>query len=408
MTPPARAEGKLDIALELSGPRQNAVVSAVDIRSSRPLRASQLFVGKTAEQCLQLLPLLFNICARAQSCAAVRAIEGALGLEPNAEVEAGRQALVDMESLREHLWRIFLDWPGHFGAEPDRHSLAQVLKLQQQFEGAMVKNAPGEATLFCPGTKPVAIDQEKALAAVNALRDIVESTVLNGSCRQWSSLADEKALGEWLQRPGGGTALLKYIVERGWRDSGHCNATPLPEFDTARASLLADHMQRWDFIAQPTWQGQCRETSSLQRNPGPLPADIRERGGNGLLARAAALVGDVVRLLQRLGSYVSGEREEAAGSNSYSPKPGQGLGMVSAARGQLIHWLQQEGNILSDYRILAPTEWNFHPRGSVAGGLQSLRGSVDSIRQQAALLIELADPCVGYQLSLREGDAANA
>ena len=56
----------------------------------------------------------------------------------------------------------------------------------------------------------------------------------------------------------------------------------------------------------------------------------------------------------------------------------------------------------SKQRILAPTEWNFHPQGAIARALAGLDGSDDNaLRRQAALLIEAVDPCVGYRLRVQ-------
>jgi hypothetical protein len=61
-----------------------------------------------------------------------------------------------------------------------------------------------------------------------------------------------------------------------------------------------------------------------------------------------------------------------------------------------------EGGLIRDYRILAPTEWNFHPQGVVARGLATLSPSTDErdLRRQAGLFVTLVDPCVDYLLSV--------
>jgi Ni,Fe-hydrogenase I large subunit len=76
---------------------------------------------------------------------------------------------------------------------------------------------------------------------------------------------------------------------------------------------------------------------------------------------------------------------------------GSGLGMVEAARGRLVHRASVSDNTIERYQILAPTEWNFHPRGVVAEGLMGLAcGYESSMREQASLFIGAVDPCVGY------------
>jgi uptake hydrogenase large subunit len=78
-----------------------------------------------------------------------------------------------------------------------------------------------------------------------------------------------------------------------------------------------------------------------------------------------------------------------------------GLAQVQAARGLLIHRLVLHKGKVYDYRVVAPTEWNFHPKGVVAYSLKRLQAdSVNDLQRQAELLINAIDPCVPYQLNL--------
>ncbi|MDP2325218.1 MAG: nickel-dependent hydrogenase large subunit, partial [Gammaproteobacteria bacterium] len=62
------------------------------------------------------------------------------------------------------------------------------------------------------------------------------------------------------------------------------------------------------------------------------------------------------------------------------------------ARGLLLHWVQLDGDgAVQDYRVLAPTEWNFHPDGALARAVAALTPS-DS--EAAHLLAAAYDPCV--------------
>jgi len=49
------------------------------------------------------------------------------------------------------------------------------------------------------------------------------------------------------------------------------------------------------------------------------------------------------------------------------------------------------------YRVLAPTEWNFHPRGVLAQALSALRGpqAADNARTLAVAF----DPCVEFTVN---------
>jgi coenzyme F420-reducing hydrogenase alpha subunit len=85
-----------------------------------------------------------------------------------------------------------------------------------------------------------------------------------------------------------------------------------------------------------------------------------------------------------------------------------GLGASSAARGLLVHRVALLGEAdratIADYRILAPTEWNFHPAGVVATALSELGERIEldapQLEARARLVVTAVDPCVDYRLGL--------
>jgi Ni,Fe-hydrogenase I large subunit len=72
------------------------------------------------------------------------------------------------------------------------------------------------------------------------------------------------------------------------------------------------------------------------------------------------------------------------------------------SRGLLLHWVQlEDGPLQADsaraasYRVLAPTEWNFHPQGALAEALRS--GRLDAA--QAGLAGSVLDPCIAFEVA---------
>ena len=71
---------------------------------------------------------------------------------------------------------------------------------------------------------------------------------------------------------------------------------------------------------------------------------------------------------------------------------GQALAWCEMARGLLLHWVQLDADgAVQDYRVLAPTEWNFHPQGALAQALTSLPAADTAV---ARTLAAAFDPCV--------------
>ena len=81
---------------------------------------------------------------------------------------------------------------------------------------------------------------------------------------------------------------------------------------------------------------------------------------------------------------------------------GSGVAQVEAARGRLIHYADIQDDIVSCYKILAPTEWNFHPDGLIKQSLVGAKAT-DSARLEelCKMFIESVDPCVAYDLRMQ-------
>ncbi|MFZ1573767.1 MAG: nickel-dependent hydrogenase large subunit, partial [Chromatiaceae bacterium] len=80
---------------------------------------------------------------------------------------------------------------------------------------------------------------------------------------------------------------------------------------------------------------------------------------------------------------------------------GVGLAQVQAARGLLVHRVAIQAGRVADYRILAPTEWNFHPQGAAALGLATLPDADDeTLHRIGGLFVTALDPCVAYDLRI--------
>lgn len=382
-------EGSLIIRLQT----RLAAANVVSIESSRPLYTSRVFIGKDITESLRLIPLLFNICATAQSCAAVRACEQALGQQAAAEIERKRDLLVNMETLREHLWRILLDWPAFIDRDADRSTLAEVVALQRAYQQAL---SP-QSNLF----EPDASESKSNLIELNAVADFVadllQQSLFSMPVAQWLTITTHKDLVQWVKSSQTIPArLIDQIMQAGWSGSGRCNSATLPVLDAAQLHVSMQHKQ---YLEQPQWCGECCETSSLTRTHSPLLESLKQAYGNGLLVRLVARLTEIAQLSEKLlpVDVDSSGEHEACVPGVCNP----GIGQARAARGQLVHQIVVDGKVIQNYQILAPTEWNFHPRGVVAHALASLQGEPGDVEKQAHLLINAIDPCVGYKLHIR-------
>jgi Ni,Fe-hydrogenase I large subunit len=150
------------------------------------------------------------------------------------------------------------------------------------------------------------------------------------------------------------------------------------------------------FEREPSWQGEPAETGSLARvRSQPWVAATVVRSGHSALARLIARVVELVALIRPDTST----NKRVAGAVSIAP--GTGLGWVETARGLLVHAVEIAAGAVRRYRIIAPTEWNFHPRGALTAGLVGVTTlSEDDLRRLLRLAVESLDPCVAYRVEV--------
>ena len=56
---------------------------------------------------------------------------------------------------------------------------------------------------------------------------------------------------------------------------------------------------------------------------------------------------------------------------------------------------------IAQYFVIAPTEWNFHPQGTLATGLAGVAaGSEEQLMETARMWVLSLDPCVEYRVEV--------
>lgn len=399
--------GRLDIELACRDGRVQAAV-----RSSRPTPAGLVFAGRSVEQTAVGLPALFSICAAAQASACASACEAALGLVPAPLVVRLRRLLVDAETLKEHLWRMLLDWPRFLEEPPSERRLEQgmagvmaaYLRLRSLFARRQNPLRPDGR----PESGAVAFDRRSASDCLEALEQATRELVLGDRPSLWleriRTPADLLAWAEGGETPA--ARLLRQVESLGWAAVGRSSVRALPELPAADLERLLSGADADRFVAEPLWLGEPKESSPYtRRRRQDLVASLKEDYGNSLLTRLAAHLVELATLhldLRRGLDDDGAPGEDAPGAPAaVSTGPGVGIAQVPAARGLLIHRVAVDADLVSDYRILAPTEWNFHPRGAVTQGLKDLPlADIRTLGRQASLFVTVVDPCVEYHVKV--------
>lgn len=392
-------EGRLTIDLASAPDRTGRVT----IASSRPLRLTRVFLGKSAHETVRSLPNIFNICGLAQGAAAAQACEHALGIETGAETRAIRELLVLVETLREHLIRCMVDWPRFLGLERPNDEILRVMRLAGRLKKTF---DPGASALAIAGV--ARFDAARLEPAMADVSRTIEELVLGEPIAEWAARRSADDLRSWAQAAiTPAQQLVQAVLERGWADAGRAETHFLPPFADADLidRLLGEGTE--SFVAAPTWDGVPQETSALGRQVGkPLVADLMRAYGSGLLTRITARIAEIADTPRAMACIVERCRDTESGEEPADKKApdghlGRGVAQIEAARGRLVHGVEIERDIVRRYAILAPTEWNFHAHGSAARGLAEIARRPGETRQIADLFITAIDPCVGYELRVR-------
>ncbi len=363
----------------LAGRLTLAPGSATPITCERPMvRAAlmrRLTEGRRATLLPDLMGSVFALGATAQRATSRRAVEAAWGYPVVPPADAEMEALqLSLATAREHLQRFALDLPlllpqPGVAADPKWLRDAPV----------MVAPAPGSNAAALRGT-------------LGALSSWLERRLLGLPAAEW--------LRRW--RAGPGPWLVEWSAGRDhglarWLAAVRPRAQalrlpcrPLALLEAGEAGLrdlsaaLADDP---DLAEHPRWRGLPAETGPWTRY-GRGDADTHDC--------------DVwCRLGSRLADLAALSQGESLAVGAATLAPGEGIAWTEMSRGLLVHWIRLEpgrppgeGSRAADYRVFAPTEWNFHPQGAFGQALAA--GGLDT--EDTRLTALALDPCVQFDV----------
>ena len=335
------------------------------ISGARPLLASRLARGRLAGELPPLLGALFTLCSHAHVGTARRAVSAALG--ENAVSTDAERATLRAATARDLVLRIAHDWHRLLPGAPD-----------------------AEPTLLLRSC-PLWREDFSAEERIGALPGWLSHGWLKEPVGSWLGALEADPLGH-VQRWCGQVDTAPARLLRSQRVALQAIATParplrLLDQPLAQMPRLARRIaDEPGFCARPDWNGEPAETGPWTRTVDPLPLPLH----NAWMRLIARFV-DVLRLASPLGRDWLAEGTLPLGR-------GEAIAWTEMARGLLVHWVRLEdspqGPCVADCRVLAPTEWNFHPRGMLAQTLAALHG--EDRAAQAARAAVAFDPCVAF------------
>ena len=366
----------------LSGEYQLCPGEQPSILGCRPVlqagRLGALLRGKSPAQVQSVLRSVFTLCAHAHADTA--------DLLFNAGKHAGAntsQAKTDvfhlLETTRDHLRSIALDWPQ---------------RLPEPGHGAASLNWLRGCPLPLVGSRQLT-DEAAAWTALEQLRTWLAEGILRQPLDDWlNQYREPESLTHWCQMRS--SDLLPARCLSRWHSQAQVG---LPE---ARRLTLLDHdgarqseqLRYWaknlgtqaDFSQYPTWLGQCAENGPWTR--------LRQQHLSTPITLWSRLSSRWMELIELANASRSntGQCPPLLARGAMALDNGQALAWCEMARGLLFHWAQWDAQgKLQDYRVVAPTEWNFHPDSALALGVAALLPG-DTVAAQT--LAAAFDPCV--------------
>jgi Nickel-dependent hydrogenase len=353
MTMPAGSD--IDIALDLADHR----VVAIRIVPRRLPPIGALVAGRPAAEMLKLVPRLYTLCAAAHGVAAQTAVDAARDIDVAPEVRRQRVAAVLAERL----------------VEQSRGVVTGLGLLEQGSVAAAMRELIRASAAFAYAANAATTERLSAIARIELALDQIGITRLNPT--------DDSAAARFSPS---GKAYLSFRDDR-----------------EVIARLARDGAR---YANAPDIAGAVPETGPWARLGAATAIDGQPSDRDETVAaRLQARLDEIVRMPCCLRALAAGEDDSSlADVTGYCLGDGNGAAAVETARGRLYHHveLDRDGGVRR-FQCLAPTEWNFHPRGPL---VRMLRGAAVVLdrggRTAVEQLVAAFDPCVGYRVTVRE------
>ena len=355
------------------------------LRNERPDLAARVAAGRAAMALPGLLAALLSMCGQAHLLASRLAVDAASGRAR--ALDADERRMLQLDTLREHLRRLWLDWP----------------RLWPDAEPAPV---PFAVLSACPVLKGIGSAMAEPTLSTDALlaatRLWLNQNVFGMDPEAWlAHWVDEDEI--WLARWCAATATWPARLLHAVRPTAGALSHPMHAWwasDDAINRLAAALRHDPEVSRRPGWSVDGVETGPWARAHDRARLDALGGAPTSAWWRMAARLAD----LARLALPCSDDRVGGADTLQHGIWCGPdhtGLAWVEMARGTLLHWVRLDSADaharVQACQVISPTEWNFHPQGPVARLLASLPHD-PRFAARATLAVAAWDPCVPFAI----------
>ena len=384
--------GQLNIIITLSkqGKQdEQVVVNAIDIDLERPNFAKQMLVGQTPEQSIERITQLMTVCQHAQTVAAKLAL--------GCSITAAEKRAIDYENIEQGFWRLVIDLPKILAVDLP---LANFVKFRQAI--ARSKNIDKNDNNNIQSEAELRSTAEHLFQQLCQLSPEAFSQLSKVTFSQWLTKSDSPMAVCLRQVSNILPVTIDAIIER-TVDNSLRLLTPVP--DDVLLVALGQLLQADEgFYQQPCLDQQSHETGSFAAMKNhPLFELFLTLGVTG---RYASRLLYLAQKITKLADFNSSS--DTGNDTVIKPITGQfclekktSLGWVQTARGLLVHLATIQKDEINQYFIVAPTEWNFHPQGTLEKiMLHSSFKSPELAKKAVKLAVIALDPCVEFNVGV--------
>lgn len=386
-----RIEGEASVRFEL----ENNAVSHATIAFPHSRGMESILQNKAAMDALVITPRVCGICGHSHLFAAVRAIESVYAergspLEISPKAETLREVTLVLELIQNHLkWLYLIIYPelshllGRDIADACRlkgaYGASMATKILAIFAGQWPHSSymiPGGVTC-----DPTHLDTVRALGLLDELIRWMENEVIAVPLDEYLYCLSLK---EFSKVGGDMRKIEKMLKEANMHEQGfsHDRYLVLGEHGFAKPSKSVQARTtrvhpKFVTLEEPFTKGEKTyaknalykntyfETGPLSRaiiNGTPLIKQIHRNFRDSTYTRVMARSHETVLLLNHcktlLQSLNLSEPSYIEPSKKISSLSGEGIGIVEAPRGPLIHKVTLNNGIIENYTLITPTQWN--------------------------------------------------
>jgi len=416
---------KIEGEAELDFSFKNNKIDNVDIKFSFFRGIEQILVGKPAMDALVITPRVCGICNHAHLLASVRAIEDgyrSVGVEVSLTKKANdiREFTLACELIQNHIKWLYLTILPQLEKLLEQES-GENYALKASYLSSTITKAlaifagqwPHSSYAVAGGVTcdPTYVDVLQAESLVDESIKFFEQVVMGMSLERVLGLESVTDL----PKIGGDFAKVLYLLgSSGMAEVGkshdrfivfgECLCFKIGKSVPTQVSTIdtryVKEIEQPNTIAKGvTYKDKLFEVGPLARgmiSKEPIIKNLHKRYKDSLLTRIFARVYEIGLLLNHSKNLLQGldMSEVSCGFDvANQPLDFEGVGVVEAARGSLIHKTTVRDGVITNYEIIVPTQWNLSNGNAEECGIatQAMRGVTST--DEASFIFRAFDVC---------------